>query len=130
MLKTIYSRFLTLKNFLNKQNKFLNFNFFNILLLILLTIFIDINSTPVVTLPFPMPTLNVGPDGKLSTGILIELPVNTNEILPSMGISYSSNTSSGIMGVGWNFTGFPVIMRDPSFGINSNNNDRFLSSLG
>ncbi|WP_244288600.1 RHS repeat-associated core domain-containing protein [Leptospira dzoumogneensis] len=77
--------------------------------------------------PQPLPKLSATQNGTLSSNVEIVLPPGTKGIVPNLSLSYSSGGKNGILGVGWNLSGIYSISRDPSFGINFDNNDKFLS---
>lgn len=82
-------------------------------------------------IPFPISPINLGQDGKASFSVPIELPPGTKDLIPNLSLNYNSgNTINGMVGTGWSLDGLPVVVRDPSFSINYNSNDHFLSSLG
>ncbi len=62
---------------------------------------------PVYSLPGSVNVVN----GMGGYNIPIEMPVGINGLQPNISISYSSNTSNGIMGLGWNLGGLSYISR-------------------
>ncbi|TGM99704.1 RHS repeat-associated core domain-containing protein [Leptospira yasudae] len=80
------------------------------------------------SIPFPIPELTIDSLGKASTSIEIPLPPATAEIRPTLSLNYSSGEGTGLLGVGWQLGGLESIVRDPSFGIQLNSNDRYLST--
>ena len=56
----------------------------------------------------------------------IELPPGTNGMAPKLELVYNSNSGNGMLGMGWGLAGLPVICRDPSYGINYDNQDHYL----
>ncbi|PJZ29480.1 RHS repeat-associated core domain-containing protein [Leptospira kmetyi] len=80
-------------------------------------------------IPQELPIIRANPDGSASTSITIELPPGTRGVIPELSLAYSSNGGNGIAGMGWNLTGMPTIFRNPSFDIQYNGSDQFVSSL-
>lgn len=56
----------------------------------------------------------------------IELPPGTNGMAPQLELVYNSNSGNGMLGMGWNLAGLPVICRDPSYGIYYDDRDHYL----
>lgn len=54
----------------------------------------------------------------MNTGIAIELPPGTHDMVPNLEFSYNSSAGNRILGAGWSLTGFHFITRNPSYGIN------------
>lgn len=78
--------------------------------------------------PQTLPKLSASPSGSLITNIEIVLPPGTKGILPNLSFSYSSSGRNGLIGVGWELSGIHSISRDPSFGINYDGADDYVSS--
>ncbi|WP_244937164.1 RHS repeat-associated core domain-containing protein [Leptospira selangorensis] len=79
--------------------------------------------------PQPLPKLSASPRGALTSNVEIVLPPGTKGIIPNLSLSYASGGKNGILGMGWDLSGIYSISRDPSFGINFDTNDKFLSDL-
>lgn len=77
--------------------------------------------------PQPLPKLSASPSGTLTSNVEIVIPPGTKGIVPNLSLTYSSGGKNGILGMGWDLSGIHSISRDPSFGINFDANDRFLS---
>jgi len=54
---------------------------------------------------------SVGPDGSASYSVPIDVPPGTAGMSPKLSLSYSSQSSSGLMGVGWGLSGLSTIHR-------------------
>ncbi|TGK07947.1 hypothetical protein EHO59_07590 [Leptospira semungkisensis] len=78
--------------------------------------------------PQDLPQLRATPVGSLATSVEIVLPPGTKGIIPQLSLSYSSDGTNGLVGVGWNLEGIHSISRDPSFGVNYDGSDDFISS--
>lgn len=73
----------------------------------------------------------VNPDGSYSETLPIEIPAGRNGIQPKLALSYNSNGSNGIVGVGWNIQGLPAITRiNYGNGINYNGADSYVGPEG
>jgi RHS repeat-associated protein len=79
-------------------------------------------------------SMNVGADGAATYSIPLDLPKGTAGMEPKLSLDYSSsNTTDGILGLGWSIGGLQQITRGPtSFkkdgyvnGVNFNDDDRF-----
>lgn len=79
--------------------------------------------------PQKLPKLAATPNGSLSTNLEFILPPGTKGVVPNLSFSYTSGGSNGILGVGWELSGLYSIHRDPSFGVNYDGTDDFVSSL-
>lgn len=55
----------------------------------------------------------VSPSGSATYNIPIECPAGINDLTPGIGISYNSQSGSGLLGYGMNLTGLSVITRTP-----------------
>ncbi|WP_367898797.1 RHS repeat-associated core domain-containing protein [Leptospira sp. WS58.C1] len=77
--------------------------------------------------PQPLPKLSATHSGTLTSTVEIVLPPGTKGIIPNLSLSYASGGKNGILGVGWEIAGIYSISRDPSFGINFDGNDNYLS---
>ncbi|TGM04820.1 hypothetical protein EHQ76_07165 [Leptospira barantonii] len=80
-------------------------------------------------IPQILPAIQVGEDGSASTSVPIELPPGTKGVIPNLSLSYNSNSGNGIVGMGWNLSGLHTISRNPSFGIQYNGTDQFVTTL-
>ncbi|MCP4154210.1 MAG: hypothetical protein GY757_41170, partial [bacterium] len=50
-------------------------------------------------------------DGTYSHYVPIDIPSGIKNTQPNLGLSYSSASGNGLIGVGWRLTGFPSIKR-------------------
>lgn len=80
-------------------------------------------------IPQDLPIIQVNHDGSASTSVPIEVPPGTKSIIPSLSLTYNSNGGNGLVGMGWNLNGVHTIFRNPSFGIQYEGTDQFVSSL-
>ncbi len=80
------------------------------------------------SLPFPLPQINISDSGKATTSIAIPLPPSAGGEVPEISINYNSVLSNGIMGIGWELNGVEFIARDPSYGIQLNSSDHYIST--
>lgn len=105
-----------------------------ILLLVSYILFSGFSITSIIAsltgnlLPQTLPKLSASPSGALISNIEIVLPPGTKGIVPPLSLSYSSSSRNGLVGVGWELSGIHFISRDPSFGINYDGTDDYLSS--
>ncbi len=58
-------------------------------------------------------SLTVGADGAATYGIALSLPPGSGGLQPNLSLSYSSNGSNGMVGLGWSFGGLSTIHRCP-----------------
>ncbi len=58
------------------------------------------------------PASGVGPDGAFNYSIPLSLPPATGGIGPELSFSYNSEGGDGLLGLGWQLTGYDVISRD------------------
>lgn len=56
-------------------------------------------------------SFSVSPGGAASYTIPIVAPLGTNRIQPNLSLTYNSNGSNGLLGVGWSMSGLSVIHR-------------------
>ncbi|EPG68030.1 RHS repeat-associated core domain protein [Leptospira wolffii serovar Khorat str. Khorat-H2] len=80
------------------------------------------------SIPQTLPEVSVDSMGHTSTFFSIELP--PGKLPPQLSLAYSSSGGNGLLGIGWDLSGFDSIERDPSFGVEYDGKDSFLSSLG
>ncbi|WP_061236523.1 RHS repeat-associated core domain-containing protein [Leptospira santarosai] len=80
-------------------------------------------------IPQKLPIIQANEDGSASTSVSIDLPPGTKGIIPELSLSYNSNGGNGIVGMGWSFNGIHTISRNPSYAIQYNGSDQFVSSL-
>ncbi|MCG6167536.1 RHS repeat-associated core domain-containing protein [Leptospira sanjuanensis] len=80
-------------------------------------------------IPQKLPVIQANEDGSASTSVSIELPPGTKGVIPDLSLSYNSNGGNGIVGMGWSLNGIHTISRNPSYGIQYNGTDQFVSSL-
>ncbi|MCR1793774.1 RHS repeat-associated core domain-containing protein [Leptospira sp. id769339] len=66
--------------------------------------------------PFPLPEVQVAPDGRAVTSIGIPVPPGPAKFVPSISLSYDSQMGNGFLGMGWSLGGFGQIKRDSTFG--------------
>jgi RHS repeat-associated protein len=69
---------------------------------------------------------NVGNSGAFSYTYPIKLPPGTNGMGPQLALTYNSSGGESMLGMGWGLSGFPVIIRDPSYPIDFNDDDHYL----
>lgn len=60
---------------------------------------------------------NVNPDGSFSYTYQIKIPEGIGGIEPSLSLTYNSQGSNSILGMGWSLNGLPVIARDNSYAL-------------
>ena len=80
----------------------------------------------VLILPAFLSAQEVAPNGSFMYSYPIKTPPGTNGIGPSLSLVYNSSMGNGILGMGWSLGGLSVIVRDPSYGINFNENDHYI----
>jgi hypothetical protein len=78
-------------------------------------------------------TLNAGvnPDGSVSQSIPIVVPPGTAGVAPRLSLEYNSNGGNGIVGMGWQLAGLPIITRiNYGGGINYDVDDAYIGPEG
>lgn len=80
------------------------------------------------SIPQVLPEISVDSLGHTNAYFPVELP--PAKFSPSLSLIYSSAGGNGLLGVGWDLNGLDSIERDPSFGVEFDGKDSFLSSLG
>lgn len=58
-------------------------------------------------------SFTVNEQGAATIGMPISLPSGVSGVTPTLGLAYSSQSSVGPMGMGWNFSGYSMITRCP-----------------
>lgn len=58
-------------------------------------------------------SFTVNEQGAANIGIPISLPAGIGGVTPTVGLSYSSQSNVGLVGMGWNFSGLSMITRCP-----------------
>ena len=58
-------------------------------------------------------SFSVSPSGTASYNIPIQLPPNVGGVQPSLSLSYDSSGGNGLLGMGWQLSGFSSISRCP-----------------
>ena len=58
--------------------------------------------------------------------IPIDLPAGANGMKPELALTYDSAHGDGLLGMGWELKGFPVVSRDKRYGVNFNQNDHYV----
>ena len=71
---------------------------------------------------------DVLPNGSFSYNIPIDVPPGTGDMKPALALKYNSSGGNGWVGIGWSLGGFPVITRDPTYGVTFNSDDHYIYS--
>ncbi len=73
----------------------------------------------------------VGADGSFSHTIPIKVPAGTGGVAPQLSLYYNSSMPNGMLGVGWQLGGLPIITRmNYGSGINYSTSDTYVGPAG
>lgn len=90
-------------------------------------IYAALTTTVIVMSTSTSHSMGINPAGAFTYNYPIELPPGTNGIGPKLSLSYNSNSSNGMLGVGFSLSGLSSITRDPAYPIDFDDaSDHFL----
>ncbi|MCP4162408.1 MAG: hypothetical protein GY760_20245, partial [Deltaproteobacteria bacterium] len=69
---------------------------------------------------------DVNSSGAFTYSYPINIPPGTNGMAPQLSLDYNSQAGNGMVGMGWNLSGFQTITRDSTYDIKWDNSDHFL----
>ncbi|XDD52177.1 RHS repeat-associated core domain-containing protein [Leptospira sp. WS92.C1] len=105
--------------------------FFSIAAFPLFQIFNSFYSLSLETsIPHPIPEITVDSFGNANASIPIQLPKGKKGVTPELSLGYSSSQKEGLLGEGWDLSGFPSISFNPSKGIHDDASDGYSSFAG
>ncbi|WP_210410028.1 RHS repeat-associated core domain-containing protein [Leptospira langatensis] len=81
------------------------------------------------SIPLPLPNVQVGITGKPAFSLNIQPPPGAGDMVPSITIDYISGGSQSILGRGWNLSGFPKVLKNPSLGVHFGTSDGYSHEL-
>jgi hypothetical protein len=64
---------------------------------------------PETNIPMPLSGVAEDQNGSAVSSIKLELPPANNDFLPDLAIVYSSGSSPGLLGIGWNLSGLASV---------------------